>query len=151
MNILRYREQLIDWMAEINVAFGHGSVAGVCIGVREGHIIKKLRDKKGVWLCANYPDYVLSCDEDNRSDRRGVLLYLVEKVPSGSQSEEDEITHYAKMEKLMGYLCQLVMEGPISCEAFANISTLNVEWEYDVFGGWNGLSVSFKTEEFYDD
>lgn len=147
MNILRYREQLLEWVARINERMNKEAISGVCVGVREGHIIKKLRDKRGVWLCANYPDFVYDNAEDASRSRYGILLYLVEKVPSGSQTDEEEMMHYAKMEELMDCLLYELNYFNWGCMDLRVEQQMNVEWEYDTFGGWNGLSVSFKAEE----
>ena len=35
------------------------------------------------------------------------------------------------------------------CDDSIRLTTnLTIEWEYDIFGGWNGLSVSFTLEDF---
>lgn len=133
----------------MNRIYGKGTVSGVCLGVSEGQLIKKLRDKKGVWLCANYPAFKVNGKEDASVDTYGILLYLVEKVPSGSQSDEEEIQHYARMQRLMVDLIEELIGPAWNCLDLVPVDGLNVEWEYDVFGGWNGMSVSLKAEEYY--
>ena len=135
-------------MARINGALHRDAISGVCMGVREGHLIKKLRDKRGVWLCSNYPDYVAKSNEDMNSEVYGILLYLVEKVPSGSQDDEEELEHYAKMQDVMELLLQQLKEPEWKCLDLVPVGALNVEWEHDIFGGWNGMSVSVKMEEY---
>lgn len=150
MDILRYREQLLDWVNRINLhqrRHDGETIEGVCLGVREGHIIKKLRDRQGIWLCAAYPDFVHHSGEDAPYSQHGLLLYIVEKTPSGSHTDEQEILRYAVMQQLMQRLITEIEAGTEGCAPLEARGAFNVEWEYDVFGGWNGLSVSLKAEE----
>ena len=131
INIKRYREWLLELKEKLNRGSEDIKVDGVVLAVHEGHLIRKLRDRRGIWLCAKYPDATVKGGADAFSTDNQVLLFLLEKVPSGQHSDEDELTHYAM------------------CDDSVRLTTnLTIEWEYDIFGGWNGLSVSFKLEDF---
>ena len=78
-----------------------------------------------------------------------MVLFLLEKVPSGSQSDEDELAHYAALQQLMLALRNRLMASPFVCDDEMQIvSGLTIEWEYDIFGGWNGLSIGFKLQDY---
>lgn len=148
MDILRYRERLIEYRHQINLAEPDNPIEGICMAVREGHMVKKLRDRQGVQLCANYPNYTYEGSEDNRIRRGMWLLYLIEKVPSGSRTDEEELTAYARMARKMDRLLELLTEEGAMCDGYGEAGAkLRVEWEFDVFGGWCGLSVSLEMEE----
>lgn len=150
VQIQRYREWLIELAHAINAqAVGHSPIQGVLMAVHEGHLLRKLKDKRGVWLCGKYPDGQVKGAADAFSTDNEVLLFLLEKVPSGQHDEEDELQHYQRMQRLMVALRERLWDGNLLCDESIRLSTdLKIEWEYDIFGGWNGLSISFKLEDF---
>ena len=131
VDIKRFREWLIELKENVNEQAKDVQIEGIALAVREGHIIRKLRDRRGVILCAKYPDATVNGDADNFSSDNDMVLFLLEKVPSGSQSDEDELAHY--------FVCDDEMQV---------VSGLTIEWEYDIFGGWNGLSIGFKLQDY---
>lgn len=152
MDIKYYRELLAEWAGLINGKQDTPVIESIHLGVLESHLIRKIRDKKGVLLCANYPDFKRVVAEDSHSNGYRCVLYLIEKVPSGSMTDEQELMHYAKIEQLMKQLVMIVQGCSWVCnETRLETSQLKVEWEYDIFGGFNGQSLSFKMEEYTDD
>lgn len=145
IQIQRYKEWLIETVAAVNavsdLTVSGRAIAGVKIAVNEGHMIKKLRDSEGVWLCANYPDATLSGDYDSSQEQNKLLLFLVEKVASGQQDDETEILHYAKMQQLMARVKEQLLITGAKCIDLRADDAMRTEWEYDIFGGFNGLSL----------
>lgn len=152
MDIRYYRELLVEWANRINETQADEGIRSVHMAVLESHLIRKISNQKGVLLCANYPDYKRVSEEDSSSREYSCVLYLIEKVPSGSLKEEEEFAHYGKIDGLMKQLVQLVESGAWTCSPCRmEAKQLKVEWEYDIFGGFNGQSISFKLEEYGDD
>lgn len=150
IEIRRYREWLVEMVEFINRRSETAKVDGVVMAVHEGHLIRKLKDKRGVWLCARFPDGQVHGAADAYSTDNEVLLFLLEKVPSGQHDDEEELTHYAKMQELMTGLREVMWDGNLMCADDVRLSSdLKIEWEYDIYGGWNGMSVSFKLEDFF--
>lgn len=151
IDIKRFREWLLELKEAVNRKTGEESIASIAMAVHEGHLMRKLRDRKGIALCARYPDAKVSGAEDALGTQNQVLLFIVEKVPSGQHSEEEEIGHYATMQALMNAMVAHLTEGNLLCDDSIRITSgLNVEWEWDIFGGWNGISISFTFEDFYN-
>ena len=149
INIKRYREWLLELKEKLNRGSEDVKVDGVVLAVHEGHIIRKLRDRRGIWLCAKYPDAQVNGGADAFSTDNQVLMFLLEKVPSGQHSDEEELAHYASLQTLMDSLKAELLDGRLMCDDSVRLtSSLTIELEYDIFGGWNGLSVSFKLEDF---
>ena len=149
INIKRYREWLLELKEKLNRGSEDVKVDGVVLAVHEGHLIRKLRDLRGIWLCAKYPDATVKGGADAFSTDNQVLLFLLEKVPSGQHGDEEELAHYAFLQTLMDSLKTELLDGQMMCDDSVRLtSSLTIEWEYDIFGGWNGLSVSFKLEDF---
>ena len=149
LQIQRYREWLLELKEKLNRGSEDVKVDGLVLAVHEGHLIRKLRDRRGIWLCAKYPDATVKGGADAFSTDNRALLFLLEKVPSGQHSDEDELTHYASLQGLMDILKTEVQDGLLMCDDSIRLTTgLTIEWEYDIFGGWNGLSVSFTLKDF---
>ena len=150
IDIQRFREWLIELANDINDKFQDDNpIQGTLMAVHEGHIIRKLRDRRGIILCAKYPDMQVKGAADAFSTDNQVLLFFLEKVPGGQQTDEDELLHYQLMQRLMTALRERLWDGNLLCDESIRLTTdLTIEWEYNIFGGWNGLSVSFKLEDF---
>jgi len=139
-------------MAELKVrvnAMGVEQIDNVIISMQEEQLIKKLKDKGGIILAANVP----GAEEDKTISYRGegdVIMFIIEKIPAGSQTDDAEFTAYAKYQTIMLRLMKLLFgdeEGADNLICGANITApekLKIEWEYNIYGGYNGLSVSFK-------
>ena len=140
--ITRYRELLIEWMNSVNNQTLDRSIDGVAIAVREGHMVRKLRDRQGIWLCSNYPDAQLQHQPDNDTTQSRLLLYVIERVASGQMTDEQEFVHYSQIQYLAELLLQNILDSPSFCSCLTPESPFSIEWEYDVFGGWNGISIS---------
>ena len=149
IDIKRFREWLIELKESVNQQAEDAQIQGVALAVHEGHMLRKLKDKRGIYLCAKYPDCKTSGDIDSYTGDNDIVLFLLEKVPSGQQTDEDELTHYAGLQQLMLILRDQLMKDPFVCNDEMQVTTdLTIEWEYDIFGGWNGLSIGFKLQDY---
>ena len=79
---------------------------------------------------------------------RIVLIFLLEKVPSGQQTDEAELQHYARIQRMMRILRDALLENDAFCGELRSGDDLLTEWEYDICGGWNGLSIGLDIEDF---
>ena len=147
IDIVRYREVLIELQQRINEQV-NTPVNGVLIAVREGHMQKKLKDKEGIWLCSNYPDAEFSGDSDSHKEKNNILLFILEKVASGSNSDEEELQHYAMIQRIMQVLKSELTSMDFACGELVSDGDMLTEWEFDVFGGFNGLSVGIKLTDY---
>lgn len=135
-------------MNQVNDQTLDRSIDGVALAVREGHMTRKLRDRQGVWLCSNYPDAQLHHQPDNDSTLSQLLLYVIEHVSSGQQTDEQELLHYEQLQYITRLLIENILENPSLCAAILPESPIRIEWEFDVFGGWNGLSISIPLRDY---
>lgn len=149
IDIKRFREWLFELKESVNEQAKDAMIEGIALAVREGHIIRKLRDRRGIILCAKFPDATVKGDADNFTNDNDIVLFLLEKVSSGQLNDEDELSHYAALQQLMVSLRDYLMSNPFVCDNEMQVTTdLNIEWEYDIFGGWNGLSIGFKLRDY---
>lgn len=147
IDILRYREILVELMANVN-ARSETEIDRVVIAVSDKHLMKKLKDKAGLILCANYPDAELKGSDDNYQEKNSLLLFLLEKVPSGSEDDEGELLHYSRIQQVMKVLKEELRAMKFVCGEISGADEINTEWEYDVFGGFNGLSIGLKLTDY---
>ena len=153
INILRFQEWLLELKEAVNRSAGTSEhperIGSVALAVNEGHLVRKLADRRGIVLCGRYPDSTFTGNGDIPSSENDVVLFLLEKVPSGRMTHETELLHYAALQRLMLTLRRHLLEDPLFCRSAARLaSDISMEWEYDIFGGWNGLSAGFKLENF---
>lgn len=147
IDIVQYREILAELREKVNQN-SEEKIEGIVMAVREGHMVKKLKDRTGIQLCANYPDAQMNGTFDNHSDRNKVLIFLLEKVPSGQQTDEAELQNYARIQRMMRILRDALLENDAFCGELRSGDDLLTEWEYDICGGWNGLSIGLDIEDF---
>ncbi len=147
INIQRYREMLAELKERVNKV-SRTKIDGTVIAVSEKHLVKKLKDSMGLILCANYPDAVSQGTEDNYRERNSLLLFLIEKVPSGQETDEEELLHYARIQQVMQLLKTKLREMDFFCGEVDGAESMTVEWEYDVFGGWNGMSIGLNLVDY---
>jgi len=149
IDILRFREYVAELVADVN-SHSDIKIDNTVIAVKEEHMIKKIRDKSGVCLCVNYPDVDADGDGDNVSDSHSIFFFLCEKVTQGSQNDESEMQMYGKLQKLMLQLRKSIYEYRLitqQCVPIIPENKLRIEWEYQIFGGCNGLSLGLKYSE----
>ena len=147
INIQRYREMLAELKERVNKV-SRTKIDGTVIAVSEKHLVKKLKDRMGLIQCANYPDAVSQGTEDNYRERNSLLLFLIEKVPSGRETDEEELLHYARIQQVMQLLKTKLREMDFFCGEVDGAESMTVEWEYDVFGGWNGMSIGLNLVDY---
>lgn len=147
IEIKLYKELLMDLVAKVNLQV-KDRIEGVQMGVHEGHLQKKLKDREGVWLCSNFPDAELRGEFDNYEEQNKVVLFLVEKVPSGKWTDDQELEHYARLQRIMGAVKQALLASELACTELKADKGMRTEWEYDIFGGFNGLSLGLNMTDY---
>lgn len=147
IDIIRFRELLLELKQTVNEKVDT-PIAEVVLAVREGHMQKKLKDKGGICLCGNYPNAELKGDNDSYKENNKVLLFVLEKVSSGGDTDEDEIQHYAKMQRIMSVVKSELISMDFTCGELDSDDGMLTEWEFDVFGGFNGLSVGLSLVDY---
>jgi len=123
------------------------------ISPTEQHLVKKIADKKGIILAVKMPDADAQVeDADNYSEMNHQLFFLLEKIDPGSHKDTTETMHYAKMQAIMKLVKEYALEHGLSSVVRDGNELLakpfKTEWEYQVYGGFNGISVSFDFQDF---
>lgn len=124
-------------------------LSGYVLVANENHLVKRLGDKKGVWLGVTIPSADPStANEDNVAESNIVWIFVLEKVDPGSMTIEKELEHYQKIQLLTtavkNWLRDKKLDGNEFLE-YLNLKSIHTDPEYQ-FGGWNGWSINFNFE-----
>lgn len=148
INILQFRELCIELQHKVN-AITDSQIDTVVMAVREEHMVKKLQNKLGITLCVSYPDAQSSGTEDNYTDNQQAFFFVVKRLAPGQLDDETEITTYAELQDIMLNLRDVIRDYYSECMNIIPEESYKIEWEYQIFGGVNGLSmgVTFKNND----
>lgn len=148
INILQFRELCIELQHKVN-AVSDSTIDKVVMAVREEHMVKKLQKLSGITLCVSYPDAQSSGTEDNYTDNQQAFFFVVKRLTPGQLDDETEITTYAELQDIMLNLRDIIREYYSECMNIIPEESYKIEWEYQIFGGVNGLSmgVTFKNND----
>ena len=140
INILQFRELCIELQHKVN-AISDSQIDTVIMAVREEHMVKKLQNKFGITLCVSYPDAQSSGTEDNYTDNQQAFFFVVKRLAPGQLDDETEITTYAELQDIMLNLRDVIRDYYSECMGISPEESYKIEWEYQIFGGVNGLSM----------
>ena len=127
------------------------NVDKVRLAVTESQLVNLLKDQAGVIVCGNIPGMALSYPSGYWHSEGDCLLMVLERMPDDYQGTSSEYEEYARLQRLMDQIVQLLKGEDFQefCDKgeVAFTRPLNVEWEYNQYGGFNGLSVSFRLKD----
>lgn len=178
IDITRFNEMLLELQAEVNsnidastLTYKNGywvydpinasndgtndgkGIDHIILSPTESHIVKKLSDKKGICLAVKLADADSNIEStDNYSEQNHQLFFIIEKCNPGDFTDQTEREHYQKLQIVMRlvkeYLKQIGLNG-MDCGGDETLSKpFHTEWEYQTYGGFNGLSISFDLQDF---
>ncbi|NLB17559.1 MAG: hypothetical protein GX825_02205, partial [Syntrophomonadaceae bacterium] len=129
------------------------AVKRVIVSPTEKHLVNKLKDKPGVILAFRMPSADTDIvSGDNYGEINKMLFYIIEKVDPGSQSDEQELDHYNQLQLITSAFKLKLLDrlmGNDFCRTDNELAkAFHTEYEYQEFGGWNGLSVSFDIKDY---
>ena len=123
-------------------------ISKAIITVNEAHAIKKLKDAAGVVLIARMYDADTKTDgtTDNYAELNHQLLYVVKKTTASEFTDAAELDEYAIYQRIATLIKEYILNRKV-CNSLLD-KPFHTEWEYNVFGGYNGLSISFDLKDF---
>jgi hypothetical protein len=149
--ILKYQSFLQSVTQRVNTLHKK-KISKTILAPAESSLVKKLKDESGIILAIKFPaaDSDISTADDY-AEANHCLLFLIEKVDPGKFSADEEIQHYGDLQQIMSSVKELLLEagmnGDIDDEVVLS-KTFRTEWEYQILGGFNGLSISFDLKDF---
>lgn len=138
-----------QFVSELAAAASQRSGVGyekIRLAVTESQLVNLLKDQSGVVIAGNIPGAEISNNGYWMSDGE-CLLMVLEKMPADYQGTEREAGRYAELQRLMAAMVKLLTgedfqefcdKGEVRLER-----PITIEWEYNAYGGFNGLSVTF--------
>ena len=126
-------------------------VEKVRLAVTESQLVTLLKDQPGVIVCGNIPGMDLSYPAGGWVSEGECLLMVLERMPDDYQGTWREYEEYARLQRLMIAIVRLLIGEDFQefCDkGEVDFSRpLTVEWEYNQYGGFNGLSVTFRLKD----
>ena len=149
-----FQEVAAEVNAELDDNMASFKVKKIIVSPTESHLVKKLKDQAGVVLAFRMPSADSAIiDADNYAELNKLLFYIIEKIDPGTHSDEQELDHYNMLQKLTSAFKLKLMDrlmGNDFCSTDNELAKgFHTEFEYQEFGGFNGLSVSFDVKDFY--
>jgi hypothetical protein len=112
--------------------------------VTEDQATARLHDRAGPCLVVTLPSFQQTGDAANPSGQHAILLWIVEK-PDSDATEQEERDQYARLQTLIVTVKEYIRERQeTGCSIWwrLNISSINIDPEYNVFGGFNGWMMA---------
>jgi len=149
--VIRFNEFFLELKAEVNETVSK-QISNVICSPTEQHLIKKLKDSNGLILAVKMPDSDSNIENsDNFSEANHCIVFLIEKVDPGQYYDSNELAHYASIQETMRKLKELILTHGLNgniCGEETLSKNFRTEWEYQIYGGFNGLSISFDLKDF---
>lgn len=149
------QEQLAEMRAAVNLALKTQkiTISEVFLSATESHILKKLADKKGIIVAVKMPDADARIEsEDNYSELNHILLYVIEKADISGLTNQGETDMYNKLQTVTAKIKEWFVtrggDGNLCGSDTKMQQKIRTEWEYNVFGGFYGLSIGFDLLDF---
>lgn len=121
------------------------------LAITEPQLVNLLKDQSGIVIAGNIPGADISKQSFFQSEGE-CLLMVLEKMPEDKQGLESEFTRFAFLQQLMIEIVKLLMNYD-GFDRFCDKGEIDysrpirVEWEYNIHGGFNGLSVTFRLKD----
>lgn len=153
IHIKRYRELINTVVTNVNAQLVGDKISDFILSPTEQQATKKISDKPGILILAKMPptsSEILS--KDDYSENNQCLIFILKKVDISAVDDNDEIEIYADLQGIMQLVKQeilnLGMNNGITSETETLSKPFRTEWEYQIYGGFNGLSLSFDLRDF---
>lgn len=147
-----YRQFIAELVNTASTAAGLGTVPAIKLAVTESQLVNLLKDQAGIVVAGNIPGCEISNGVGWLQSHDECLLAVLEKMPRDYQGKEEEFSRYARLQQLMMEIVRLLTNAD-GFDRFCDKGEmdysqgLNVEWEYNEYGGFNGLSVTFRLKD----
>lgn len=146
-----YRQFVSELVNSAKTAAKIDDDIAIRLAVTETQLVNLVKDKAGIVVAGNIPGAEISKSGWFQSEGE-CLIMVLEKMPEDRQGTEAEFESYAKLQQLMIEIVRLLVNyngfGSLCDKGEVDYSRpLVVEWEYNTYGGFNGLSVTFKLKD----
>ena len=120
------------------------------LAVTETQLINMLKDMAGIVVAGNIPGSDIRNNGCFVSDGE-CILYIFEKWTADRQGSDWEYQEYARIQRLTAVIVRLLTGEDFQefCDQgeLDNSRGLTIEWEYNTYGGFNGMSIGFRLKD----
>ena len=145
-----YRQFVAELVAKASELSGV-QVDKTRLAVTESQLVTLLKDQAGVIVCGNIPGMDLSYPASYWHSDGECLIEVLERMPDDYQGTDREYEEYARLQRLMMQIVRLLIGEDFQefCDKgeVDYSRPLTVEWEYNQYGGFNGLSLTFRLKD----
>ena len=129
------------------------SISHVVITATDSQVVKKVSGKSGVILVAKMPPSTAEIRTvDDYSEDNQCLIFVLEKQEPSNATDQKELEHYDKVQRIMRKVKEWILNHGLHDGSDDETETLSkpfrTEWEYQVYGNFNGLSLGFDLKDF---
>jgi hypothetical protein len=147
-----YRQFIAELVNYAKQQMGFDEEITIRLAVTESQLVNLLKDLDGVVVAGNIPGADISNGSGWMQSEGECLLMVLEKMPEDYQGTEREYTRYGQLQQLMINITRLLTNYD-GFDRFCDkgeidyTRPLTIEWEYNTYGGFNGLSVTFRLKD----
>lgn len=147
-----YRQFVTELVNYACQAAGTEDIPTIRLAVTESQLINLLKDQAGIVVAGNIPGADITNGSGFFQSEGECLLMVLEKMPEDYQGTEKEFDRYALLQQLMVEIVK-VLTNYDGFDQFCDRGDvdysrpLTIEWEYNTYGGFNGLSVTFRLKD----
>jgi rhamnose utilization protein RhaD (predicted bifunctional aldolase and dehydrogenase) len=108
------------------------------------HVTRRLADKSGDIVVASLPTFSQRGMSENPSEQHAAFLWILSK-PGADDTEQDERDNYERMQQLILQAKEFIREQQEDgCSIWwrLEVSSIIIEPEYNLWGGWNGWHMT---------
>jgi hypothetical protein len=119
-------------------------IKNIVLVANEGHLVNKLKDKKGVILACIYPSADRNGQPNEAMDVNSLWFFILEKDVAG-QSDSAEEAQFGKLQEITLDIRDYVEDTAVTVCSFLSRhqpSGTQIIPEWREFGGFNGWSMS---------
>ena len=150
--INNYRQFVAELTNYAKQQAGVSEAVTIRLAVTESQLVNLLKDQHGIVVAGNIPGADISNSAGWFQSEGECLLMVLEKMPEDRQGTDWEYTRLGELQQLMTEIIRVLINYD-GFSRFCDMGTvdfsrpLQVEWEYNAYGGFNGLSVTFRLKD----
>lgn len=155
ISALRFKDILDQLREEVNLELDslNLSIDHVVVAATDSQVVKKVSSKSGVILVAKMPPATADIRTvDDFSEDNQCLFFILEKQEPSNVTDQKELEHYDKVQRIMRQVKEWIMNYGLHDGSDDETETISkpfrTEWEYQVYGNFNGLSLGFDLKDF---
>jgi len=144
-----YRQFIAELVAAASQKCGIG-YSKIRLAVARQQLIKLLKDQEGIVIAGNIPGSDINNNGYYWSEGE-CLLMVLEKMPEDYEGTEREYIRYGELQLLMIHIIRLLIGEDLQefCDKaeLDRSQKITVEWEFNTYGGFNGMSALFHLKD----